>query len=146
MQDTELYRHILGLAEPWSVSRVELNVARQQVDIWIEHEKGTRWSCPTCERELGLYDHAAERMWRHLDSCQFATQLHAAPPRVKCPEHGVHQVKLPWADERSRFTLMFERFAVDVLLETDLSGAMRILRIGCVRDQDIGNRIGSGHG
>ena len=130
MQDTELFHHLLGLAKPWSVSRVDLNVAGQQVDIWIEHERGTRWSCPTCGRELGLYDHAAERVWRHLDSCQFATQLHAAPPRVACPEHGVHQVKLPWADERSRFTLMFERFAIDVLLETDLSGAMRILRIG----------------
>lgn len=23
--------------------------------------------------------------------------LHACPPSVSCPEHGVHQVKLPWA-------------------------------------------------
>jgi transposase len=112
------------------VTRVELDVAGQRVDVWVEHAKGTRWPCPTCGRELGIYDHAAERVWRHLDSCQFATQLHASPPRVECPEHGVHQAKLPWADERSRFTLMFERFAIDVLLETDLSGAMRILKIG----------------
>lgn len=130
MQDTELYRHLLGLAAPWSVARVQLDVSGQQVDVWVEHVKGTRWPCPTCGRELGLYDHAAERVWRHLDSCQFATQLHASVPRVDCPEHGVHQVKLPWAEERSRFTLMFERFAIGVMLETDLSGAMRILRIG----------------
>jgi transposase len=130
VQDTELYRHLLGLLAPWSVARVELDVSDQKVDVWVEHAKGTRWSCPTCGRELGLYDHAAERVWRHLDSCQFATQLHASVPRVQCPEHGVHQVKLPWAEERSRFTLLFERFAIGVLLETDLSGAMRILRIG----------------
>jgi len=130
VHDTELYRHLLGLSPPWSVARVELDVSGQQVDVWVEHAKGTRWACPTCGRELGLYDHAAERVWRHLDSCQFATQLHASVPRVECPEHGVHQVKLPWAEERSRFTLLFERFAIGVLLETDLSGAMRILRIG----------------
>jgi transposase len=130
VQDTELYRQLLGLSSPWSVARVELDTVGGRVDVWIDHAKATRWSCPTCGRELGLYDHAAERVWRHLDTCQFATQLHAAPPRVQCPEHGVHQVKLPWADERSRFTLMFERFAIDVLLETDLSGAIRILHIG----------------
>lgn len=33
---------------------------------------------------LGLYDHAEERAWRHLDTCQFVTYLHARPPRVAC--------------------------------------------------------------
>jgi transposase len=129
VQDTELYRHLLGLVPPWSVARVELDVSGQQVDVWVEHVPATRWQCPTCARELGTYDHAPERVWRHLDSCQFATQLHARAPRVQCPEHGVHQVKLPWAEDRSRFTMMFERFAIDVLLQTDISGAMRVLRI-----------------
>jgi transposase len=129
VQDTELYRHLLGLAPPWSVARVELNVSGQQVDVWVEHAAGTRWSCPTCGRELAVYDHAVERVWRHLDSCQFATHLHARPPRVQCPEHGVHQVKLPWAEDRARFTMLFERFAIDVLQQTDVTGAMRVLRI-----------------
>jgi hypothetical protein len=30
-----------------------------------------------------------------LDSCQFLTYLHAAPPRISCPEHGVRQARLP---------------------------------------------------
>jgi transposase len=41
----------------------------------------------------------------------------------------VRQVKLPWAEERARFTALFERFAIDVLRETDVTGATRILRI-----------------
>ena len=49
---------------------------------------------------------------------------------MDCPEHGIKQVRLPWAEPNSRFTLMFERFAIDVLLETSVQGAMRILRIG----------------
>ena len=78
---------------------------------------------------MALYDHAEERAWRHLDSCQFKTYLHARPPRVQCPEHGVKQVGLPWAQERSRFTAMFERFALEVLRQTDVTGATRVLRI-----------------
>ena len=83
---------------------------------------------PECERQLPTYDHAEERAWRHLDSLQFLTYLHARPPRVSCPEHGVRQVRLPWAEPMSRFTNLFERMAVDVLKECDVLGASRLLR------------------
>ncbi len=128
MQDTELYRHLLGLQAPWSVDRVELDVAKQRVDVFAKHGEA-EWSCPECEAPLAIYDHSEERVWRHLDSCQFMTYLHARPPRVECKQHGVKQVRLPWAEARSRFTAMFERFAIDVLLQTDVTGAMRVLRI-----------------
>jgi transposase len=78
---------------------------------------------------MPVYDHALERTWRHLDSCQFKTFLHARPPRVDCTEHGVRQVHLPWADAKARFTLLFERLAIDVLRESAILGATRILRI-----------------
>jgi transposase len=132
MRDTELYRHLLGLEAPWTVARVELNAKDQRVDVWAEHERGARWRCPECEEgeaPLGVHDHAPERSWRHLDSCQFMTYLHARPPRVSCPKHGVKQVRLPWAEPKARFTALFERFAIDVLRETDVLGATRILRI-----------------
>src|SRR6185312_4732290 len=116
MDDTELYRHLLGLEKPWTVSEVRLSVKDRRVDVWAEHGE-QRWGCPECGRELSLYDHAEERVWRHLDSCQFLTYLHARPPRVNCDEHGVKQVRLPWAEPRSRFTAMFERLAIDVLKE-----------------------------
>jgi len=80
------------------VTRVELAVTAQRVDVWAGHAEGERWPCPECETPLALYDHAEERAWRHLDSCQFQTHLHARPPRVQCPTHGVKQVRLPWAE------------------------------------------------
>lgn len=89
MQDTELYRHLLGLASPWTVARVELNAKDERVDVWAEHAQGARWPCPECkdtEAKLAVHDHASERSWRHLDSCQFMTCLHARPPRVNCPK------------------------------------------------------------
>jgi len=124
-----LYRQLLGLEPPWKVERVELSVTDSQVDVWVEHRRGVRWTCPECGTELATYDHAEARAWRHLDSCGFSTWLHARPPRVDCPTHGVHQVRLPWGEPHSRFTAMFERLAIDVLTETDVTGAARILRI-----------------
>jgi transposase len=158
MQDTGLYQQLLGLKSPWSVSQVELDVKRQQVDVWVDHEKDTVWSCPECSKASTVYDHAEERLWRHLDSCQFKTYLHARIPRIKCTEHGVLQVRVPWSEPKSRFTVLFERLAIDVLRECDITGATRILRIswdeawnlmeraverGKLRKQDrIVNRIG----
>jgi len=129
MRDVELYRYLLGLEAPWTVRSVEVNVKEQRVDIWASHAEGVRWPCPECGTELGLYDHAEERVWRHLDSCQFLTYLHAQPPRVQCPQHGVRQVRLPWAEARARFTTLFERLAIDLLKEADIQGAAKILRL-----------------
>jgi transposase len=129
MQDKELYQHLLGLDSPWSVSEVTLNMEEQQIDVCVEHPSGTKFCCPECGRSLACYDHVRDRHWRHLDSCQFKTILHAAVPRVQCPEHGVKQVRVPWAEKQSRFTILFERLAIDVLLATQtVTGAMSILR------------------
>ncbi len=128
MRDTELYRQVLGLEAPWEVDRVELSTEGGRVDVWVNHPRGTRWTCPSCERVLPAYDHGEEREWRHLDTCQFLTYVHARPPRVECPEHGVRRVRLPWADPMTRFTALFERLAVDVLRECDVAGASRLLR------------------
>jgi transposase len=129
MQDKELYQVILGLASPWSVSEVDLDTALGEIRIQVCHPRGTKFNCPECKRELPCYDHAEARSWRHLDSCQFKTFLVARLPRVDCPEHGVKTISVPWAEKSSRFTILFERLAIDVLLATQtVKGAMGILR------------------
>jgi len=129
MQDRELYEYLLGLQSPWRVDRVALDIKKQRVDVWAEHGDGVTWKCPQCTRMLGVFDHSEERVWRHLDSCHCQTHLHARPPRVECPEHGVRQVDVPWAEPKSRFTILFERLAIDLLLECGVSGAAKILGI-----------------
>jgi transposase len=130
MRDVELYQQILGLEQPWRVREVELSIEAGRVDIQVEHPEGQRWQCPHCERELSCYDHSPERTWRHLDTCQLETHLHARIPRVKCPEHGVVQVAVPWAEERGRFTLLMERFIIQALLACQTTkGACELLRI-----------------
>jgi transposase len=129
VNDTDLYRHLLGLESPWTVAKVNLSVETQRVEVFVEHPKGQKWPCPACGELLPVYDHSEERVWRHLDSCQFQTFLHAKPPRVKCPKDGVRQVLLPWAEPKARFTLLFERLAIDVMRVTHIKAAQQILRI-----------------
>jgi transposase len=115
MQDHQLYQQILGLAAPWRVVQVELNLAEGEVHVHLDHDPAAMWQCPECGRDCPLHDHAAERVWRHLDTCQYQTLLHAAVPRTRCPEHGVRIVHITWAEPHGRFTALFERLAIDWL-------------------------------
>jgi len=115
MQDRELYRQILGIETPWFVDRVELKLAEGEVHVYVDHHDQLNWLCPECGVGGKLYDHQPERSWRHLDTCQYRTILHAKPPRMECREHGVRVIGLPWSEPSSRFTVLFERLAIDWL-------------------------------
>ena len=115
MQDRQLYEQILGITSPWFVEDVELKLDESEVRVHLSHRQDAVWRCPECGRECPLHDHAAERSWRHLDTCQYQTLLCATTPRTDCPEHGVRAVRLPWAEPNGRFTLLFERLAIDWL-------------------------------
>lgn len=36
-------------------------------------------------------------------------------PRVQCPEHGLRQIGVPWAEDNIRLTALFEAFVIDWL-------------------------------
>jgi transposase len=128
MRDRELYATILGLAAPWTVERVELDLAGNAVHVWLQREDGATVECPECRTPQTIYDHR-EREWRHLDTCQLETRLHARVPRVDCPTHGVLQIGVPWATPGSQFTLLFERLAIDWLQTAATSAVARRLQV-----------------
>lgn len=130
MQDKELYRQLLGLKEPWKISEVAIDFKGLKVDLWIIWPPEEQAPCPECGKLYEIYDHREERQWRHLDTMQFQTILHCRIPRVKCTEHGVKSIDVPWADPRSHFTALFERLAIDVLLGClNQTKAMELLRL-----------------
>jgi len=69
------------------------------------------------------------RCWRHLDACQYKTILVANVPRVKCQEHGVVTVSVPWAEPNSGFTAMFEALVIDWLKEASISAVSRLMSL-----------------
>ena len=126
MQDRELYRQILGIASPWRVERVELRRADGEVHVFIEHDEQVRWPCPEVQHRVRAPRSSIERRWRHLDTCQYRTILHARPPRSDCPEHGPRVVRLPWAEASSRFTALFEALAISWLKEASQQGVAEL--------------------
>ena len=142
--DTELQKHyalLLGIGSPWEVKTVELRLQEKKVDIELGWQWGAAAQCPECGRACSIHDCAPERTWRHLDVMQFTTLIRARTPRAACPEHGVKTMTVPWAAPQGRFTLLFERFAVDVLLASgSVSQACELLGIGWETAQEIMRR------
>ena len=142
--DGEIQKHyglLLGIGSPWEVRNVELKLAEKKVEIELGWQAGQAAKCPECQRECSMHDSAPERTWRHLDTMQFETLIRARAPRANCPEHGVKTVQVPWAAPQGRFTLLFERFAVEVLLASaSISQACGLLGIEWDTAQEIMRR------
>lgn len=131
MSDTSLishYQQILGETAPWAVSEVRLDVKRLINEVRLRVKPDAIWACPQCRNRMHIKEWRTRR-WRHLDSCQFQTILEAAVPVVECSEHGSQTVQVPWAEGSSRFTMFFERFAVQVLEACSAARAAELLAI-----------------
>lgn len=129
MQDRELYAKILGIVSPWTISRVDLNLnLGGEVRVWIDYSEEESCSCPTCGAEASIHDRV-ERSWRHLDTCQYKTIITAQVPRIKCKEHKVQQLPVPWAEKNSRLTLLFERLIIDWLKESSTTAVADNLKL-----------------
>ena len=142
--DPELQKHyalLLGIGSPWEVKTVELKLAEKKVEIELGWQWGQSAKCPECGRACSIHDCAPERTWRHLDTMQSATLIRARAPRADSPEHGVKTMQVPWAEPQGRFTLLFERFTVDVLLASaSVSQACELLGIGWETAHEIMRR------
>lgn len=129
MDDRRLFTTLLGIEAPWHVDEVELHLDEGEVLIRLELDSGAKLTCPLCAQGAPGYDRTEERRWRHLDTFQYRTMIAARLPRVRCAEHGVRQANVPWAEPHSRFTAMFEAWAIRVMKETTLSGTGQLLRM-----------------
>jgi transposase len=116
----ELFTAALGLASPWQVSAVRFEQAANEIHFDVRCE-ARRLPCPRCGAEdQPIHDRLA-RDWQHLHFFQFRAFVHAEVPRVRCAVCGergepeVHQVSVPWARERSGFTLLMEALVVTLV-------------------------------
>lgn len=119
MRDTELYQTLLGLTPPWEVTAVQITQPAAdrplgEVAVTVRWRPDTPLACPNCGSAAPRYD-SRPRRWRHLNTLQWKTFITADVPRVNCPKCGVKQVRVAWAEDGSRFTELFEAFAIQVL-------------------------------
>jgi transposase len=126
MDDKLLFTKILGLRPPWFIQKVVVDDKAQRVDIYVDHERDIRVRCPVCDELYGLYDHAPERVYRHLNTCQMQTYIHVRPPRVNCPTHGVKQIGSEFGENGSELSFGLERFVIQVAQECSIEATARL--------------------
>lgn len=130
---TELFTAALGLATPWRVEEVRFMPEAHEIHFDVVCD-AKRLPCPRCAAlDQPIHDRL-QRDWQHLHFFQYRALIHAAVPRVRCGECGVRgatevqQIDVPWARERSGFTLLFEAMVVTL---AGLS-RMSVRRIGAL--------------
>ena len=129
MSDQKLLTALLHLRDPWYISRIDLDIAAEITHVTVSHHHG-KMPCPTCGKACNVEDHGEDRVIRHLDIWQAKSYIHVAPPRIRCPEHGVLRVHLPFAEPGSRFTMAFEeRTILTILACQTVQGAGELMRI-----------------
>jgi len=114
MKDTQLYQQLLGLSAPWSVSRVDVDMEKLLITVQVECAKGERWVDPKTQTRAHIHSWQ-ERIWRHLDTCQFETRISAKIPRLLMADGSTQEIAIPWAGPSSRITLMMEAFVLRLL-------------------------------
>jgi len=130
MDTKKLYHKLLGLKGPWFVDRVKIDEAGERIDVYVKHHNPVRAACPECGTFYTLYDHAPEREFQHLKTCQMNTYVHMQIPRVECPTHGVKQIASDLGECNSHTTFAFESFVLTLAEECSIAATARLAGLG----------------
>jgi len=128
MNDLSIFQAALGLGKEWFVTKTEFDAENKRLDIYLDFERGSKFTCPVCETECGAYD-AKQQTWQHLNFFQYKTYLHAWVPRISCKDHGVKQINVPWARERSGFTLLFEAMIMTLVDQMPVKNIADMMKV-----------------
>lgn len=124
-----VFAQALGLSAPWALERVAFDAERRRIDLYVGWQ-ASEANCPVCGRAAQRIHDRRARGWRHLDFFQYEAHIHCETPRVKCGGCGkTTQMTVPWARALSRFTLLFEAFALTLAREMPVGVCARVLRV-----------------
>ena len=115
---------VLGLGPDWRITRVERTPERKELRVELARAGGGRLRCPHCGEACPGYD-TRRREWRNLDAWGYSTFLVCDVPRVRCREHGVVTMQVPWAEGSSRYTAEFEAEVILWLKEASVRAVHR---------------------
>lgn len=123
----DLFKRALGLEDPWQIIETTFSEELQELNIYLDFKRGSRFICPKCKQDgIPCYD-TKEKRWRHMNFFQHRTFLHCPAPRVECPNCGVKLVDLPWARSGSGFTLLFEALIMTLTREMPVKALSRMI-------------------
>jgi len=126
---TKMVGNSLNLEAPWCIEGARFDEDELVVHIHVGIDKDAQIACPACGGSTTRYGYEPEeRIWRHSDCFFFPCYVHCHRPRVQCDKCGVKQVNAPFERKNSRFTLMFEGYAMLILADMPISKTAKLLR------------------
>lgn len=128
--EIRIFSLMAGIEEPWILEKVEVDENRD-LHMYVKYKRGSKFECTKCTELCSVHD-TVEKTWRHLNCFEHKTFIHCKVPRIECREHGVHLIDVPWANQNSGFTLLFEEFVMQ------LAKKMPILAISKLLDESNG--------
>lgn len=93
--------------------RVRLNSSSGTVDsieVYIVPRRGSRPTCPGCNKKRPRYDTRDERKFEFVPLWQIPVYFYYRPRRVDCPLCGILVEVMPWADGKRQITKSYSWF------------------------------------
>ena len=119
----------LRLEDPWYIIGAEFNEEEPAIHIHVGVDKTAALCCPVCGAPTKRYGYEPkERVWRHANCLFYPCYVHCKRPRILCDKCGTVQVNAPFERKNSRFTLLFEGYAMLLLQDVPRARASRLLR------------------
>ena len=125
---TTLFTLALGLTPPWKVWNIRFSPEDHRLDITIDFQPGSLFTCPVCGSNGAKAYDATDKTWRHLNFFQHEAWLTARVPRVECDKGcGIKKIEVPWARHGSGFTLLFEALIMVMVREMPVAQVAKLL-------------------
>lgn len=124
----ELFTVALQLKDPFFVKSKDFNLETGELHLYIDFKIGAKFQCPVCHEGGKAVHDTEDKVWRHLNFFQYKAFIHCRTPRVKCGEHGVRLIEVPWAAPGSGFTLLFEALVLELAKTMPVSKMAQILQ------------------
>lgn len=99
-------RQSIGIGDDWSIDSANFRMNPPALDVGVSF--CGRPVCPVCGKECPGYD-KRQRVWRDLDFGGSRCNIAADFPRIRCREHGIREIEIPWVGKTSKLTLAFEQ-------------------------------------
>jgi transposase len=121
---------LLGLVNV-VVEGVDLDEEVDALVVAVRPRKGAaKPRCGVCGRCCARYDRGeGRRRWRTLDVGLLRCFLEAEAPRVRCPDHGVVVVQVPWARHGAGHTRDFDDQVAWLATHTSKTAVTELMRV-----------------
>lgn len=127
MRNPSLWARLLGV-EGAIVEGV--GFVGEELVVRVRLRRGKSRCCGVCGKNSRPYDCGeGRRRWRALDLAERRCYVEAEAPRVRCREHGVRVVQVPWADHDSRTTRSFDDQVAWLAVHCNQTAVSELMRV-----------------